>query len=88
MSMLITPGVDGMLLCLVICTWSACVAWKNLLEKEFMEKYGNDVLTQYKLPTEEELKQLDRYDEEQEGQADGAEEGDDDDDGDDLYGDD
>ena len=28
--------------------------------KEFMEKYGNDVLTQYKLPTEEELEQLDQ----------------------------
>ena len=33
--------------------------------KEFMEKYGNDVLTQYKLPTEEELEQLDQYDAEQ-----------------------
>ena len=32
--------------------------------KEFMEKYGNDVLTQYKLPTEE-LEQLDQYDAEQ-----------------------
>ena len=30
-----------------------------------MEKYGNDVLTQYKLPTEEELEQLDQYDAEQ-----------------------
>ena len=62
-------------------TWSACVAWKNLPVKEFMDKYGNDVLTQYKLPTEEELEQLDQYDEEQEGQADG-EKGDDDDDDD------
>ena len=26
-------------------TWSACVAWKNLPVKEFMDKYGNDVLT-------------------------------------------
>jgi hypothetical protein len=46
-------------------TWSACVAWKNLPVKEFMEKYGNDVLTQYNLPTEEELEQLDQYDAEQ-----------------------
>ena len=46
-------------------TWSACVAWKDLPVKEFMEKYGNDVLTQYKLPTEEELEQLDQYDAEQ-----------------------
>ena len=59
-------------------TWSACVAWKNLPVTEFMEKYGNDVLTQYKLPTEEELEQLDQYDEEQvEEQLGGAEEGDD-----------
>lgn len=46
-------------------TWSACAAWKNLPVKEFMEKYGNDVLAQYKLPTEEELEQLDQYDAEQ-----------------------
>jgi hypothetical protein len=59
-------------------TWSACAAWKNLPVKEFMEKYGNDVLTQYKLPTEEELEQLAQYDEEQvEEQMRGAEEGDD-----------
>ena len=54
-------------------TWSACVAWKNLPVKEFMEKYGNDVLTQYMLPTEEELEQLDKYDEEQVGEQLGGE---------------
>ena len=54
-------------------TWSARVAWKNLPVKEFMEKYGNDVLTQYMLPTEEELEQLDKYDEEQVGEQLGGE---------------
>ena len=41
-------------------------AWKNLPEKEFMEKYGNAVLKQYNIPTKEELEQLEEYDEQDE----------------------
>ena len=43
-------------------TLAKCVAWKNLLEEEFMEKYGNDVLAQYHMPTNEEIAQLKQYD--------------------------
>ncbi|KAG5637582.1 hypothetical protein H0H81_004033 [Sphagnurus paluster] len=42
-------------------TWEQCAAWKNLPKKEFMEKYGNDVLKQYQMPTQEELDQLDHW---------------------------
>ena len=46
-------------------TWSVCGGWKNLPVAEFMEKYGNEVLAQYKLPTQEEIEQLDQYDEDE-----------------------
>ena len=42
-------------------TLAKCVEWKNLPEKEFMEKYGNDVLAQYHMPTEAEKTQLLEY---------------------------
>ncbi|KAJ3926076.1 MAG: hypothetical protein NXY57DRAFT_966944 [Lentinula lateritia] len=35
--------------------------WKNLPEDKFMQVYGNAVLAQYKIPTQEELDQLDEY---------------------------
>ncbi|KAE9397510.1 hypothetical protein BT96DRAFT_71109 [Gymnopus androsaceus JB14] len=34
--------------------------WKKLNTKKFMEEYGNEVLDQYDIPTEEELERLDR----------------------------
>ena len=42
-------------------TLAKCAEWKNLPEKEFMEKYGNDVLAQYHMPTEAEITQLLEY---------------------------
>ena len=42
-------------------TLAKCMEWKNLLEKEFMEKYGKDVLAQYHMPTEAEVAQLWKY---------------------------
>ena len=42
-------------------TLTKCAEWKNLPEKEFMEKYGNDVLAQYYMPTQAELDQLTEY---------------------------
>jgi len=38
--------------------------WKNLPYNEFMEKFGNDTLKLYNLPTEAELEQLQEYDDE------------------------
>lgn len=46
-------------------TWEQCAVWKNLPEKEFMATYGDTVLKQYNLPTEEELKQLEEYENEE-----------------------
>jgi len=45
-------------------TWEKCVVWKNLPEEEFMEKFGNAVLERYHIPTEEELAQLEAWDNE------------------------
>ena len=42
-------------------TLAKCMEWKNLLEEEFMEKYGNDVLAQYHMPTKAEIDQLAEY---------------------------
>ena len=42
-------------------TLTKCAEWKNLPEKEFMERYGNDVLAQYHMPTQVELDQLTEY---------------------------
>lgn len=41
---------------------SRLAEWKNLPYEEFMDKFGNDTLALYKLPTEAELAQLDEYD--------------------------
>lgn len=58
-------------------TWELCNQWKNLPREVFMEKYGNAVLSQYNLPTPEELAQLEEWDEEEEVEDD-LEDGDDD----------
>src|SRR6266446_8862738 len=42
-------------------TLAKCAEWKNLPDKEFMAKYGNDVLAQYYMPTEAEITQLLEY---------------------------
>lgn len=47
-------------------TWEKCTEWKNLSDKEFMEKYGDNVLKDYKIPTPEELEQLEKLEEEEE----------------------
>lgn len=44
-------------------TWEACEKWKNLSKKQFMKDYGDDVLKLYRIPTEKELKQLEKWDE-------------------------
>ncbi|KAH9474345.1 hypothetical protein JR316_0012803 [Psilocybe cubensis] len=49
-------------------TWAKCGTWKDMSEKRFMRKYGNDVLLDYNLPTEKEIK---RY---QDGSPDMSEE--------------
>ena len=71
-------------------TLAKCMEWKNLPEKEFMEKYGKDVLAQYHMPTEAEVAQLRKYeageededinlmddmDEDEQGESEGAGEG-------------
>ncbi|KAE9390224.1 hypothetical protein BT96DRAFT_1002460 [Gymnopus androsaceus JB14] len=38
--------------------------WKNLLYNKFMEKFGNNMLKLYSLPTEAELEQLQEYNDE------------------------
>ena len=48
-------------------TLAKCAAWKNLPEEEFMEKYSNDVLAQYHMPTNVEIAQLEEYKAEEEG---------------------
>jgi hypothetical protein len=42
-------------------TWEKCREWKNLPEEQFMEKYGNVVLAQYEMPTDEEIEQFKRW---------------------------
>jgi hypothetical protein len=44
-------------------TWEKCAEWKNLSDKEFMEKYGDDVLKDYNILTAEELEQLEKLQE-------------------------
>jgi hypothetical protein len=57
-------------------TLAKCVEWKNLPEEEFMEKYGNEVLAQYRMPTEAEINQLLEYEAGEEENEDEEEEGD------------
>ncbi|KAE9397902.1 hypothetical protein BT96DRAFT_995334 [Gymnopus androsaceus JB14] len=48
-----------------ICADGSRIAeWKNLPYNEFMEKFGNDTLKMYNLPTEAELEQLQEYNDE------------------------
>ncbi|KAG6913722.1 hypothetical protein DXG01_004703 [Tephrocybe rancida] len=42
-------------------TWEQCSAWKNLSDSDFMLQYGNTVLAEYNLPTEEDLKRLEEF---------------------------
>jgi hypothetical protein len=46
-------------------TWEDCSKWKNLSEEVFMQQYGNEVLKEYHLPTEAEIKQSQQWDEEE-----------------------
>lgn len=46
--------------------------WSRMPAKEFMAKYGNDVLKQYKIPTEEELAGLGLDSDSPEGSGDGS----------------
>ena len=57
-------------------TLAKCTKWKNLPEKEYMEKYGNDVLAQYHMPTEAEIDQLTEYEAGEEDEEEKEEEGD------------
>lgn len=41
--------------------WKQVSEWKNLSEKRFMELYGNSVLELYNMPTDEEIEQLDMW---------------------------
>ncbi|KAF7357358.1 hypothetical protein MSAN_01331700 [Mycena sanguinolenta] len=52
------------------CTRQHHSDWARMPAKEFMKKYGNDVLKQYNIPTPEELAELDTY-----HKADGSEGG-------------
>jgi hypothetical protein len=56
-------------------TLAKCAEWKNLPEEEFMEKYGNDVLAQYQMPTEAEIDQLAEYEAGEEEEEEEEEEG-------------
>lgn len=47
-------------------TWAECDKWKNMPQKEFMAKYGDEVLAEYNLPTPAELERLKKGDEEDE----------------------
>ena len=57
-------------------TLAKCAEWKNLPEEEFMEKYGNEVLAQYHMPTEAEIDQLLEYEAGEEENEEEEEEGD------------
>ncbi|KAJ3979403.1 hypothetical protein F5890DRAFT_1421395, partial [Lentinula detonsa] len=46
------------------CESTSIDIWKNMSEAKFMETYGNEVLAQYKVPTKEEIEQLDEYEDE------------------------
>ena len=60
----------------IVILLAKCAKWKNLLEKEFMEKYGNDVLAQYHMPIEAEIDQLTEYEAGEEDEEEKEEEGD------------
>ncbi|KAI4518097.1 hypothetical protein K525DRAFT_209390 [Schizophyllum commune Loenen D] len=57
-------------------TMEQCRKWKNLSEDEFWQKYGEDVLAQYAMPTEKELELLRKGDWEKDEDEDEAEEDD------------
>jgi len=50
-------------------TWEKCIEWKILPEDEFMKKYGDEVLAAYKIPTEEEIAQVQLWDEDEDEKA-------------------
>ena len=39
-----------------IVKWEDIVKWKGLLQDDFMEQFGNSVLTLYQIPTPEDIK--------------------------------
>lgn len=41
-------------------TWAQFSAWKTLSNTDFMKEYGNDVLKQYVLPTDDEISRAKR----------------------------
>ena len=56
-------------------TLAKCAEWKNLPEEEFMEKYGDNVLAQYHMPTKAEIDQLAEYEAGEEEEEEEEEEG-------------
>jgi len=44
--------------------WEDIVKWKGLSQGNFMEQFGNSVLTLYQIPTPEDIKQLEEQEEE------------------------
>lgn len=44
--------------------------WKNVTEDIFMQKFGNDTLKLYNLPTQAEMDQVEEYEDEQEQEQD------------------
>ena len=50
-------------------TWEKCIGMKNLPEDEFMKKYGDEVLAPYKIPSEEEIAQVQLWDEDEDENA-------------------
>ena len=49
-------GIKVALLLAQYCqTWDQCGQWKSLKTPEFMTQYGNAVLAQYQMPSDEEI---------------------------------
>ena len=44
-------------------TWEKCAEWKNLPRNEFFDKYIEEVLKDYNIPTEEEVEQFEDWEE-------------------------
>lgn len=43
------------------CTWEHHRKWKTLSDSDFMQQFGNVVLDEYEIPTEEEIEQLEQW---------------------------
>ena len=44
-------------------TWEKCTEWKNLPRRDFFDKYSEEVLKDYNIPTEEEVEQFENWEE-------------------------